>query len=259
MSAGWWQRWRDARTLRKRPIPDALWLDTLQRYRFLAQRPMADLLRLRELSTLFLARKEFAVAGGLVLSDAMALAVAAQACVPVLALGLHWYDGFVGIVLQPDEVVARRAWVDDDGIAHEGEEALAGEAMPGGPLMLSWPDVAQAGALAADGYNVVIHEFVHVLDMRDGREADGVPPLPDRATRDRWLEVMGRGHASLCRAVERGAPTLLDPYATNGLEEFFPVAAETFFVSPHRLVAEFPEVYALLRDFFKQDPARWLN
>ena len=39
----------------------------------------------------------------------MALAIAAQAVLPVLHLGLRWYDDFVGIVVHPDEVVARRA------------------------------------------------------------------------------------------------------------------------------------------------------
>ena len=40
--------------------------------------------------------------------------------------------------------------------------------MDGGPLMLSWQDVADAGSSAEWGYNVVIHEFAHVIDQRDG-------------------------------------------------------------------------------------------
>jgi len=252
----WWRRRRDARVLRQRAIPDELWLATLAAYPFLKHRSLADLLHLRELATLFLARKQFHAAGGLVLDDAMALAIAAQACLPVLKLGLEGYEGFVGIVIQPDQVVARRSWIDEDGITHEGEEVLAGEVTPGGPVMLSWPDVAEAADSAAIGYNVVIHEFVHVLDMAHDGVARGVPPLPDRAARTRWITVMQAAHQALCEQLDAGVETWLDPYAANGLEEFFPVTAEAFFVAPLDLRAHHPEVYAVLADFFSQDPAR---
>jgi Mlc titration factor MtfA (ptsG expression regulator) len=253
--AAWWRRKRDRDALRERAIPDDLWLETLGDFPFLKYRPLPDLLKLRELATLFLARKEFATAGGLALTDRIALAVAAQACVPILHLGLDWYDGFVGIVLHPGEVVAQREWTDDDGIVHTGEEVLAGEAMPGGPVMLSWSDVQAAGSTAAAGYNVVIHEFVHVLDMRDG-PADGVPPLATAAQRQRWIDVMSRSHAEFCKQLQDGRDTLLDPYAANGLEEFFPVCAEAFFVAPAALHSEHREVYGLMREFFQQDPIR---
>src|SRR5215208_6315964 len=112
----WWstlRRRRDQRTLRKRPIPDALWELTLARYPFLARRHTEDLAALRELATLFLAQKEFTGAHGFEVSDEIAVAVAAQACLPVLRLGLQAYAGFVGIVIHPDEVVARREVMDE--------------------------------------------------------------------------------------------------------------------------------------------------
>jgi Mlc titration factor MtfA (ptsG expression regulator) len=248
-----WRRWRQARALQRRAIPDELWVDTLRAYPFLARRPLQDLQDLRAMASLFLDHKEFSAAGGLELEDAMAVAVAAQACLPVLKLGLHHYDGFVGIVLHPDEVRVARHWVDEDGIVHEGEEVLAGEAMAGGPVMLSWHDVTLAGD-AQQPYNVVVHEFVHVLDLLDG-EADGVPPLPDRAWRERWCRVMNSAWERLCEAVERDEAVFLDPYATQGIDEFFPVAAEAFFVAPRGLRTANPEVYALLRDYFGQDTA----
>jgi Mlc titration factor MtfA (ptsG expression regulator) len=74
-------------------------------------------------------------------------------------------------------VVARREQLDEHGVVHEYDEVLSGEALEGGPVMLSWRDVRSSGRSAAEGYNVVIHEFAHVLDMADGL-ADGVPPLP---------------------------------------------------------------------------------
>ena len=250
----WFKRWRRARTLARRAIPEPLWRLTLARFPFLAWRSATDVASLRELATLFLAAKEFSGAHGLTVDDEMAVAIAAQACLPVLELGLDWYDGFVGIVVHADAVVAQREFVDDAGVVHAFEEELSGEAMHGGPVMLSWRDVADAGESAVDGYNVVIHEFAHVLDMRDGL-ADGIPLQPSRAAHARWVEVLGAEYERFCRRIDAGEDTLLDPYAAQAPEEFFAVASEVFFVAPRDLRAAHPQLYDLLRSFFRQDPA----
>ncbi|MEO8155379.1 MAG: M90 family metallopeptidase [Rhizobacter sp.] len=248
------RRWRDRRTLARRPIPDALWDTTLRRFPFLAFLNDADAALLREMSTLFLGRKEFSGAQGLIVTDEMAVAIAAQACLPVLHLGLDWYDGFVGIVVHAGEVVARREVMDEDGVVHQYDEPLSGEAMEGGPVTLSWQDVADAGSSAEWGYNVVIHEFAHVLDMRNGH-ADGTPPLPSLAANAEWQSVFGARYEAFCAQVEAGEDTLLDPYGAEAPSEFFAVTCEAFFVAPLDLQAEHAQVYALLKKFFAQDPA----
>jgi Mlc titration factor MtfA (ptsG expression regulator) len=250
-----WRRWRDQRTLAQRPIPDALWQQTLLRFPFLDHLPDTDAARLRELSTLFLARKEFTGAHGLQVTDEMAVAIAAQACLPILHLGLAWYDAFVGIVVHADEVVAQREEVDEDGVVHQFEEPLTGEAMGGGPVTLSWRDVAGAGESADWGYNVVIHEFAHVLDMRDGLEPDGIPPLPDRAARQAWQDTLDAEYTRFCDRLDAGEDTLIDPYGGTAPSEFFAVACEVFFVAPADLQTEHEPVYRLLKEFFQQDPS----
>ena len=254
MVGSWFKRWRTERTLQRRAIPDALWQLTLARFPFLRLPSDADAARLRELTTLFLASKEFTGIDGLVVDDAMAVAIAAQACLPILHLGLESYDGFVGIVVHEDAVVARREVTDDDGVVHQYDEELSGEAMHGGPVMLSWRDVADAGESAIDGYNVVIHEFVHVLDMRNG-DADGIPMLSDRAALEEWVRVLGSEYDAFCDRVDAEEETLLDPYAAEAPEEFFAVAAEAFFVAPVEFRIEHPALYELLRGYFQQDPA----
>lgn len=249
-----WRAAREARVLARRAIPDDLWQRTLARLPFLARRSAADLTELRRLSSLFLDTKEFHGTDGLVVDDAMALCIAAQAVLPVLRFGLAPYDGFVGIVVHPDEVVARREVTDEHGIVHAYDEVLAGEAMDGGPLMLSWRDVADAGESAGWGYNVVIHEFAHVLDLGDG-VADGVPPLPSAAERQAWLDLLMPAYDRHGEEVACGYETLLDPYGAQAPEEFFAVASETFFVSPNELRAEHPDLYGLLARYFRQDPA----
>jgi len=253
----WWSTWRklrEERVLRRRAIPEALWQLTLARYPFLAQRDAADLAALRDLATLFLADKEFHGAQGFEITDEIAVAIAAQACLPILKLGLQHYAGFVGIVVHPDEVVARREVVDEDGVVHHYDETLTGEAMEGGPVMLSWHDVEAAGESAEWGYNVVVHEFAHVLDMGDG-VADGVPPLPDRAAREAWCAVIDAEYADFCDRVDADVDTRIDPYGAESVDEFFAVASEVFFVAPHDLIAEHPRVYDLLAAYYRQDPA----
>jgi hypothetical protein len=255
---GLWQRLRqrsERRAVQRRAIPDAIWQLTLARYPFLALRSAADLAELRRLSSLFLDRKEFSGAHGLEIGDDMAVAIAAQACLPVLRLGLGPYDGFVGIVVHPDEVQVKREFVDDDGIVHEYDDVLAGEAMEGGPVMLSWRDVSEAGESAEWGYNVVVHEFAHVLDMGDGL-ADGIPPLPSTAERRHWQGVLMADYEAFCERVEAGQATTLDPYGAESPEEFFAVASEAFFVAPQDMRREHPALYALLGGFYGQDPAR---
>jgi hypothetical protein len=248
------ERGRERRALARRAIPELLWQRTLSRLPFLARLDAADRAELRRLSSLFLDRKEFSGAHGLQVSDEMAVAIAAQACLPVLRFGLAPYDGFVGIVVQPDEVRVRREVADDDGVVHEYDDVLAGEAMEGGPVMLSWHDVGQAGESAAWGYNVVIHEFAHVLDMGDG-VADGVPPLPDAAARRAWLATLQSEFDAFAALVDDGVDTLLDPYAAEAPEEFFAVASEAFFVAPLDLKHERPAMYDLLAAYYRQDPA----
>ena len=181
-------------------IPPDLWAHTLAAYPFLAWRDPQSITDLQTLCGEFLARKEFNGVHGFEVTDEVALAVAAQACLPVLRLGLDWYDGFVGIVMHEGPVRTRRVYADDDGLVHEFEEELVGEATDGGPLMLCWHSGAAPADAAPTAFNVVIHEFVHLIDLRDGL-FDGAPPLPPSA-RARWLSTM---QAALDRFDERQA------------------------------------------------------
>lgn len=256
---GLWRRvtgWREARALRRHAIPEGLWQAVLAAYPFIAARSPDDRAALRTLASRFLSRKEFHGAHGLVVTDEMAVAIASQACLPILKLGIQAYDGFVGIVVHPDEVVAPREVMDEDGVVHEYDEVLSGEAMGGGPVMLAWADVLAAGETADLAYNVVIHEFAHVLDMADG-EADGVPMLPGgAAARDAWIECIDAEYERFAARIDSGDDdTVLDPYGAEGVEEFFAVAVEAFFVAPVPMRREHPTLYALFARYFQQDPA----
>ena len=247
-------------------IPDALWQQTLSDFPFLRQCTSVELSRLRGLSSRFLEQKEFHGAQGLVITDAMAVAIAAQACLPVLHMGsgaqpLAWYDDFVGVVVHPGEVVAQREEVDEDGVVHHYSESLVGEAMEAGPVMLSWQDVTAASS--EHGYNVVIHEFVHKLDLRDGL-ADGCPPLSAgfmgaanaRLARQTWLSTLQTAYDGFREQVIRserfGAePPWLDAYGAESVDEFFAVASEAYFVNRERFALDFAPVVAMFDAFYR--------
>jgi Mlc titration factor MtfA (ptsG expression regulator) len=240
---GWLTEWRRRRVLAKHAIDDALWRRATRRLSFLPDTP-----KLRELALLFLAEKQFAGAHGLELTDIMRVSIAAQACLPVLELGLDWYAGWTGIVVYPGDFRVRRESVDEAGVVHEWDDALSGEAMPGGPVVLSWD------ASANDPYmNVVIHEFAHKIDMRNG-EADGMPPLHPGMDRRAWRAALEEAYEGFCDAVERGRDTWLDPYAAEHPSEFFAVVTEAFFEHGRETRQRYPAVYEQLKLFYRQDP-----
>ena len=266
-------------------VPDTLWQETLATLPFLAALADDEKQRLRRLCEAFLGEKEFTSAGGLELSDAICVSIAAQGCLPILNLGLGAYSGWVGIVVYPDEFVIPRRIEDDFGVVHEYDEVASGEAWEGGPLLISWRDAQMAG----DGYNVVIHEFAHKLDMQNG-PADGVPPLPRGISPADWEETLLNAWEDFCAEVdaaeedyewsfgagghESGAtseatseeeaveadvddfalPSGLDPYGAESPAEFFAVMSEAFFETPALLSERFPALYRLFTAFYRQDP-----
>ena len=177
------------------------------------------------------------------------VAIAAQACTPILELGLDWYAGWHGIVVYPGDFRVRRQETDEDGVVHEWEDELAGEAMPGGPVVLSWDAAAHDPSI-----NVVIHEFAHKLDMLSG-EVDGVPPLHAGMDRRAWVAAFEHAYEGFCDAVDRGKDTWLDPYAAEHPSEFFAVVSEAFFREPRETRRRYPDVYEQLVLFYRQNPA----
>ena len=231
-------------------IPDELWERTTSALPFLANLTVNSKKRLKTLSEQFLAEKEFSTAGGLQLTDEICVSIAAQGCLPILELGLGAYQDWIGIVVYPDEFVVPRVIEDEDGIVHEFNDVLSGEAWQGGPLLVSWRDVQMAG----DGYNVVIHEFAHKLDMLNG-EADGMPALHSGLTADTWNDVLFAAYEDFCQRVDDGEQTTIDPYASEAPEEFFAVMTEIFFEKPAVIQTEYPALFAMFSSFYRQAPS----
>ena len=232
-------------------IPDELWAKTVGKLPFLGNLAVDEQKSLKLLAEQFLVEKEFSAAGGLELTDEISVAVAAQGCLPILHLGLAAYRDWVGIIVYPNEFVVPRHVQDDSGVVHEYTDVLSGEAWQGGPLLVSWHDVQMAG----DGYNVVIHEFAHKLDMLNG-EADGMPALHSGIGETEWQQIFMAAYDDFCQRVDRAEETIIDPYASEHPAEFFAVLSETFFELPEVVDREYPALYDLLRRYYRQDPLK---
>ena len=212
--------------------------------------------RLRDLVSLFLAEKAFEPVDGFACSDADRLLIAVLACLPILHLDFEWYDDWVSVIVYPQEFLVDYQEMDEAGVVHSGRDLRIGEAWDYGPLVLSLADVhdsVHGHGHHADGYNVVVHECAHKLDMCNG-EANGFPPLHRGMSRKKWTRVFTEAFEDMHRQLDRGEETVIDPYAAESPAECFAVFSEYFFVAPRLLEREYPDVYAQLGTFYRQDP-----
>ncbi|OFZ88295.1 MAG: hypothetical protein A3F74_01540 [Betaproteobacteria bacterium RIFCSPLOWO2_12_FULL_62_58] len=249
---GWFTRWRRARILKRATLDAELWRRTVSRYPFLKALTDAERGRLKDRVILFLHEKSVQGAAGLRVRDEMRMSIAAQACMLILNLDFDYYRGWSEVIVYPDEFMARYDYVDENGVVHEVREPMTGESWPQGPVIVSWADAKEAGH--GGGYNVVIHEFAHKLDMLNG-DANGFPPLHADMSRDAWSQSLGAAYDDFCRRVDRGEETPIDTYAAENPAEFFAVMSEAFFEIPQAMQTSYPEIYRQLALFYRQDPA----
>lgn len=253
---GFFTKRRRERMLREAQIDDVTWNRALEDYSFSRVLSTDERARLKQLVILFLAEKPINGAGKLNIDNGARLAIAIQACMLILNLDLDWYKSWTEVIIYPGEFVARHEEVDEAGVVHIIEEPMSGESWEHGTVILSWADVQQADQ--GDGYNVVIHEFAHQIDMLNG-DANGFPPLHKGMDRAQWASAFSKAYEHFCRRVDSGEETSIDEYASENPAEFFAVISEAFIETPLVVRGEYPEVYAQLAQFYRQDPAQRLS
>ena len=212
---------------------------------------------LRDLVQVFIAEKNWEGCGGLKLNDEIKVTVAAQACLMILALPHDLFRGVESILIYPSTVMApeRKLGVFEmPGTLISGPTAILGQAHLHGPVILVWDSVLRNARHPESGHNVVYHEFAHKLDMLDGH-ADGTPPLDNPEQYKRWVEVCSREFLNLRALTRTGKRTFMDAYGAVNEAEFFAVATECFFDRPVEMKKNHTDLYAVLRGFYRQDPA----
>ncbi|WP_458071284.1 M90 family metallopeptidase [Rhodanobacter sp. BL-MT-08] len=254
MAGRWWQSLR-AR-LEPLPIADALWR------RALFGCPLARGLdaerqqRLRRLAAMFLARKRFHALAGAVLDDYWRLLIAMQACLPALQQGAGSLRGWRDVLIYPGEFKVRGT----QHACHSSVVDIHGDtrsvdSWEHGPLVLSLADVQLDLEQPWDGYNVVLHEMAHKLDMLDG-PPDGMPPLVD-ISRRRWVEQFDRAFRRLASSPPRDDGNPIDRRAAENASEYFAVVTELHYSQPSLLRGAEPAIAHLLEAFYGPSPAIW--
>lgn len=251
-----WSKSHQRRALFAAPFPDRwrriLWANVAL-YRRLppdAQRKLEDGTRI------ILAEKDWEGVQGLALTDEIKVTIAGMASLLVLGFHGDYYPNIETIIVYPQGFLVTEQRMETRGVFAEAVVPLSGQAALQGPVIVSWADVQ--ASIAGSGGNVVLHEFAHKLDMRDG-VADGAPYLDSKAQIEQWSRVMSAEYQQLVAETQAGERGLLNPYGATNAAEFFAVATESFFESARELQATHSELYAVLRDFYKQNPAALLR
>jgi len=218
----------------------------------------AERTHLRSLIQVFIAEKTWEGCGGLELTDEIRVTISAQACLLLLGLPHNYYKNVESIIIYPSTVVPPQhkpgyfeTVLEPIELAHP----IIGQAFQQGPLIIVW-DAARDGGRHPDlGHNVVYHEFAHKLDMLDGA-ADGTPPLRDRSEYRDWVQTCSREYLRLRQEVEHGRKSFLNAYAAVSEAEFFAVTTEQFFDQPRLMIKHSPDLYRVLQEYYRQDPAK---
>jgi len=227
--------------VRLAPFPDE-WRRILEeRYDHYHRLPPDLRRRFEEHVALFLAEKRIT---GVEVEASLELRLLVAASAATLTAGWegdHW-DHLAEVLLYKKDFGRDYSFEEND---------LSGQAHPWGTIILSVPTLEESFDDPDDGFHVGLHEFAHLLDVEQTR-FDGVPRGLDAARSREWLEVVDHEMDRL-----RRGKSVLDPYAGESPAEFLAVAVETFFERPLDLRQRHREVYAILRDYFGQDPAAW--
>ena len=213
--------------------------------------------RLRLLIQIFMTEKSWEGCGGLELTDEIRVTISAQACLLILNIPHNYFDNVETILIYPSEMMLpqrKPGFFETVLEPLEPARPISGQAFQQGPIILAWDTAFYQGRQSMAGCNVVYHEFAHKLDMQDGA-ADGTPRLRDREEYRDWVKTCSREYLRLLHDVEKGKRTFLDEYGATDEAEFFAVATEQFFCQPVQIIKSAPELYRVLKDFYRQDPA----
>ena len=244
----------------RHPFPEALWHEARQRVPLLATLPDDQAERLGHRAWQFVHAKRLSLHPELAeatdFDPPAQLALAAQACL----LTLGWEEdehreAFANvheILILPSAFQRQVEEMDEAGVVHEYVDERAGETSSQGPVVVSFPDLMASGDFT--GFNVLIHELAHKLDLGNSLDVDGFPPLPREIDPREWYRVFMGVWEDLQSRLALGQPTPIDDYAATHPGECFAVCCEYFFTAPRVLHDAYSELYALLCRYFRQDP-----
>jgi len=203
-----------------------------------------------------LAENHFEGCGGLEMTDEIRVTIAAQAGILLLNRRPRYYPGLDSILVYPSTFLSKNIQYLGDHAYIERPSAHLGESWRRGVLVLAWDTVKRGALDVRDGQNVVFHEFAHQLDQENGA-TDGAPVLERGTLYAPWARILTKEYERLQNTVRGGLETVMDEYGATNPAEFFAVATETFFEKPHAMKRKHPELYEVLKSYYKLNPVEW--
>lgn len=180
------------------------------------------------------------------ITEEIRVLVAAEACMLIILLGYEPYRYLKKVEIHRDDITMM-----------EGQKAAgtAGRNI----VQLAWSPSLEGSQYGSDNYNVILHEFAHVIDQAPYGIADSIPMGVNSVDCEEWKEVLDREYTKLQEAYQSGGGHTLDEYSIScdSKAEFFTCATEAFFELAAQLQASNPEIYRLLSNFYGLDPAQW--
>ena len=199
--------------------------------------------KLEGLMHVFLHEVAFEVKGFDKVTEEMRICVAAEACVLILNRGYNSYWKLKRITISKELLKNERGvWA-----------GWAGRR----DVSLQWDAVLHGMKQGNDNYNVILHEFAHVLDQADDAQAQSIPVHEGSVDRAKWEELFKREYPRIKAAYKAGRAHVIDEYALSDEAEFFTCATESFFERPKELKKYNPEIYDILQDYYGLDPLPW--
>ncbi|MDY0212266.1 MAG: zinc-dependent peptidase [Desulfuromonadaceae bacterium] len=247
--------------LAEAPFPD-LWEDVVQQnvghYCMLDD---GERSRLKALIQVFISEKNWEGAGGLQITDEIRVTISAQACLLLLGLQHNFYQNVESIIVYPSAVISpqrKPGFFETVLTPLEPEQPILGQAFLQGPVIIIWDAALRSGRHPESGHNVIYHEFAHKLDMLD-HTADGTPPLRSSDEYRDWVQIFSREYLRLGHDIQKGKKSFLNAYASTNEAEFFAVVTEQFFDQPGLMIDQAPDLYRVLKEYYRQDPAERIS
>jgi len=163
--------------------------------------------------------------------------IASGAIIPIFGFDSWHYSNLHAIELHPDQFLIPNT--------QQYANGLVGWGKMEGKVKLSRKALVHGFYNNNDQKNVAIHEFVHVLDMQDGKIDGKMAKIIQEIDLKPWLQII---HTKM-KAIEAGNSSIRN-YASTSNAEFLAVISEFFFENPDKLEREHPDLYRMLDHFY---------
>ncbi len=175
------------------------------------------------------------------IDDKLKLLIASSAIMPVFAFPEFEYNNINEILIYPESF-------DEEYYSGQDKKILGmvGNGAMNRMMILSKKDILSSfnGKRTTD--NVALHEFVHLIDKKDGI-IDGLPSiLMNKAFVLPWMRELKK---EISKIKDRKSD--INPYGMTNNSEFLAVASEYFFMSPKRFKKEHPKLFKYFSKIYR--------